>query len=786
MSAKEKQTRWFFLIAIFIVALYLRLSNWPFVFSDRTVSFFGEDPYYHMRRILLAIRHFPLIPQFDYYINYPQGLSCHHGPFFDLMIASIAILAKPFSSSLYTTEAIAAIFPAIIGAFSVFVVYLIGKALFDYRVGFIAAAVSAVMHLMVSISEIGRTDYHVLEALLSGLIFLAIFYPLKNYANLSRRKQIFYSILAGLSLAIGLFTSSVMIIFLVIFSLFISIQLLINYFFKKDLRYLFSLSLSVLFSALIILMISIVPFNWKNLSFDFDRLSLFQPAFVIFLIIEVSVLYFLLVLPKKYRIHLKPRNLVLIILFLSILFIFYYYSYKPISQNLLESWKYFSVQDEWLKSVSEAKPLLLKYDPFRLKSHLVLSGAILYFGRAFFLIPLGFVFLGYLVIKKGKEGYLLFFILSLLTMVASLYQKRFLSLFAMSACLLMALMINGIYLRLSVIKWKKISFFYPAICVVIGIFLFSFYPKGNKDPSLGYQQQPGLNELLVWLKDNSPQTSYFLEPDKIPEYGVLSVWGLGPRIVYISRRPVVANNLHNNKRGIETVAKFILASDQNQAKAILEENKIKYIITTSLDNGVQLFDYARFIKVDPIKYIKLESRKSGRGYAIRTAKEIGYYRLIFNQLHVLDGTNYDFIISKGNSTWKETIEALGNFRLIYETSYLRPTSGMINKEVSNLKIFEYVTGTTVTGKALPNAEVVAKLSVKTNTDRVFLYKTIAKTNSDGNFKLILPYSTKGLPYESKATGEYELSCKQFKKQLSVKEDDVKSGNTIQIDLTSAQ
>lgn len=782
----EKEIRWFFLISIFIVALYLRLLNWPVIFNDNGVSFFGHDPYYHMRRILLAIAHFPFIPQFDYYINYPHGLSCHYGPLFDLMIAAIAILAKPFSNSLYTTEAIAAVFPAIIGAFFVFIIYFIGKVLFDHRVGLIAAAISAVMRLTIFTSEIGRTDYHVLETFFSGLIFLAIFYIVENYAKLSKRKQTFYCILAGLSLALGLFTASVMIIFLITFGLFINAQMLVNYFLKKDLKYLLSLSLSVLFSALIILLIGILPFTWRRLSFDFDRLSLFQPALIVFLMAEITVLYFLLAFPKRYRVVLNRRNLILSAFFLLILFVF---CYKPIAQGIFKSWQYVNVQDEWLKTVSEARPLFLEYDPLRIKSHIVFKEAVVYLGRAFFLLPLGFIFLGYRVIKEKKEGCLLFFVLSLLTGIVSLSQIRFLSLFAMSACILMALIINEIYLKLLTIQWKKISSFYPAICVVAGIFIFSFYPGGIvqfKSPPLSYYWQPGLNELLVWLKDNSPQTNYFLEPTKVPEYGVLSVWELGHRIVYLSRRPVVANNLHNNKRGLEVVAKFILTSDQNEAKAILEENRVKYIVTTSLDDGIQLFDYARFIQVDPARYLKLESKELGSGYAIKTTKEIEYYRLVFNQLHILDGATYDFAISNGNSIRKERIEALNNFRLIYESSCLIPTFGKINKNVNNLKIFEYIAGATVTGKALPNSEVIARLSLKTNTDRVFLYKSIAKTDSDGNFKLILPYSTQGVPYKSQPIGEYELSCKQLKKYLSVKEEDVKNGGTIQIDLAGTQ
>lgn len=759
------------LIFIFFAALYIRLLNWHNVFHGNEITFFGHDPYYHMRRILLALKYFPFIPEYDYYINYPNGLTSHYGPLFDLIIATIIKLISPFSSSIHTVETTAAIFPAVMGALFIFIIYFIGRTLFDYRVGLISATTAAVMRILIFTSEIGRTDHHVAEIFFGGIGFLIIFYMLHSLTLLPSQRKILLCILGGSFLGLAILTSTVMMLFILIFVLYINIQFIINFFLKKDPDYLLTVGFFILFGCLIALIPSLLSFSKINLSFDFDRLTLFQPALLILSAMEFVFLSKPLKSLKGYRNYLKPKAIVLISLFSVIFFIVIYYIFSPIVHNIFRGWQYVSIQDEWLKSVSETQPLFLEYDPYRFRAHIIFHRAIGYLGRAFILIPIGFAFLAWMWIKEKKDGYLLFLVLSLSTGILSVYQRRFLNLFSISACILMAYVINEIYLKLLTIQWKRIPSFYPAVYIVLSILTFSFYPKGDvllSSSSLGYQWLPGLNETLTWLKENTPQTSYFLERKKIPEYGILSVWELGHRIVYLSNRPIVANNLHNNKQGLKTVTEFIFASDPDKARQILEDNRIKYIITTSLDDGIQLFDYARFMQIDPIKYIQFKPKELGKGYEIQTSKKIEYYKLIFNRLHLLDGSNFDLMIPEGQTFRKERIEMLSNFRLIYESPYLVLSSGLLNQQVNNLKIFQYVTGARVNGHASPNEEVVARLPIKTNSGRTFLYKSIAKTDSEGNFIFVLPYSTE-------QTTPYEITSGSFKEYLRVSEEEIEKG-----------
>lgn len=58
---------------IFALALATRGLQWTSVLIADRVIFFGNDAYYHMRRIVFALERFPETLQFDTYVNFPEG-----------------------------------------------------------------------------------------------------------------------------------------------------------------------------------------------------------------------------------------------------------------------------------------------------------------------------------------------------------------------------------------------------------------------------------------------------------------------------------------------------------------------------------------------------------------------------------------------------------------------------------------------------------------------------------------------------------------------------------------
>jgi dolichyl-diphosphooligosaccharide--protein glycosyltransferase len=90
---------------------------------------------------------------------------------------------------------------------------------------------------------------------------------------------------------------------------------------------------------------------------------------------------------------------------------------------------------------------------------------------------------------------------------------------------------------------------------------------------------PAWQESLNWLKNSSPQTSYYQQPSENPEYGVLSWWDYGNWIVYLSNRPAVSNNFQTN---VDETARFFMSDSEKEAKEIMDKFKVKYVITDSL------------------------------------------------------------------------------------------------------------------------------------------------------------------------------------------------------------
>jgi dolichyl-diphosphooligosaccharide--protein glycosyltransferase len=103
----------------------------------------------------------------------------------------------------------------------------------------------------------------------------------------------------------------------------------------------------------------------------------------------------------------------------------------------------------------------------------------------------------------------------------------------------------------------------------------------------------------------------------------------------------------------------------------------------------------------------------------------------------------------------------------------------------HVKIFEHVKGAHITGKAPVNATVSISLKVKTNQGREYSYSQ--KTVSNGEFELIVPYSTEGpisgeTNFDTEPIGKYILATGNISREVSVNERMVIDGGTEKFDL----
>ena len=203
------------LALIFGFALFLR-TYFPYhnVFTGTWVRFQYEDAYYHMRVIENLSHHFPHRIFFDPFTFYPHGQTVFFAPFFDILVGFFIWVIGLGSPSEHVIETVAAYFPAILGALTIFPVYFIGKELLNRKVGLIAAALVAILPGQFLLrSLLGFTDHHVAETFFSTLFILFLILAVKrakekelSFNSLrdrdwrSLRKPLVYSLLAGITL----------------------------------------------------------------------------------------------------------------------------------------------------------------------------------------------------------------------------------------------------------------------------------------------------------------------------------------------------------------------------------------------------------------------------------------------------------------------------------------------------------------------------------------------------------------------------------------------------------
>jgi asparagine N-glycosylation enzyme membrane subunit Stt3 len=250
----------------FFLRVYPRLGD---VFGSGWVRFGEVDPWYHIRLLENLLHHFPHQIAFDPYSYFPNGQVVQFAPFFDLMIGSIAWIIGLGSPSLHTVEVLAAYFPAVLGALTIVPVYFIGKELFSRKMGFISAALIAILPgNFLARSLLGVTDHHVAETLFSTAASLFLILSIKNardkinFRNIwnrdwaKTRKPLLYALLCGLFLGMYIATWVGGLLFILIIFVYMVLQVIIDHLIGKSTDYLCIIAVPVFFIALII----VIPF----------------------------------------------------------------------------------------------------------------------------------------------------------------------------------------------------------------------------------------------------------------------------------------------------------------------------------------------------------------------------------------------------------------------------------------------------------------------------------------------------------------------------------------------
>ena len=276
-------------------------------------------------------------------------------------------------------------------------------------------------------------------------------------------------------------------------------------------------------------------------------------------------------------------------------------------------------------------------------------------------------------------------------------------------------------------------------------------------------------------------------------YGVMSWWDYGHRITAWAHRIPNANPFQAGIGGGPThvpgASTFLSAQSEEEANAVLDALGVngkpgaRYVIT---DDYINFAAFGAVLAWADIPYdgyyTKVQTNKGSQ--VVPYTKR---YNAMMMRLHLFDGDGlktYRLVHESVPAPTADDVVGFGEagFKDVYNKLF----GGNLPVEYTGrVKIFEHVKGAHITGKAPVNSTVSISLKVKTNQGREYSYSQ--KTASNGEFELIVPYSTEGpisgqTNFDTKPIGKYILSAGNISREVSVDERTVMDGGTEKVDL----
>ena len=724
------------LLAVLVFGLLLKIFAGRNSLTERGVVLPGYDEYYHMRRILYGVNNFPDVLWFDSYLNYPHGLSLTWPPLFDQISAALCLALGQHTKA--GVEMTAAFVPVIIGILAMVVVYYIMRELFDHRVALLSSFMAALAPYYLLYTMVAATDHHSLEVflqLLSLLFFiLAISRPEKRWL---------YASAAGLALAALAYTWQGADVYfgayLLIAAVVISLELRKGGSFLK--------TVPTLLVAFFLALILVLPYRdtpWMNPSF------LGLAAIFVAL---AAMLALALVIEKR---NISWKAFPLAILAISLLFLLISKSLGGLFglEYLIRTGLGYIWGGGMIGRIGEAEPLLFDMDTFIqvVFSWLGLNILLSLAGAA--------ATINYMRNQEGrKRSALLFFLAwAVFSILLTLGQSRF-------------LYISTIYMGslISVLVFYALDFFQEALeedgkkvprALAVALIVLLVLPTAIDGISFARNTPPAVAgdwyDSLSWLKENSNATSFFADPKETPEYSVMSWWDYGNWILYLSERPVVANNFQS---GVDDAVRFYLADlaeNETEATQIMDARGARYVFTDYSIVYGKLPSLAEWADEDVSNYMELEVY----GTQISVMPKERFFNTALGRLYLVDGTG------------------MGRFRLIHESSTI--LGGDPGK--SEVKIFEYVPGALLRIHAGPGESGGALINMTSNMNRRFTYANQATRNGDA-LEVRVPYSTEN-ESETHALDPYLVFSGNENgvkiQNVQVSEEDILQGRTIDL------
>lgn len=720
-----------------ITGFLLRSLPWRnFLDGSGNFLFYGPDSYDHLRRITLGLAEFPRIPMFDSYYGYPVGTGLIWSPFFDYFITCLTLI---FGGSGKTAHFIGFWLPPLLGGVTVAVVYLATARLF----GRLAASVAAVFlvflpgHILYTF--VSELDHHCVEPLLALAVLISVS-SLSERATCKDRKFPPW-LLASLFFvaAVLLWRGSVIFWGMAVGGVLLQIFALrrIN---SCDVSHLGRQGAFTCIAAALMLTPLCVLFGGADGSgIKFNIVSWFH---VILLLSSAAVIWLL----SQKRLPRIPLKVVVSIIAIAIL-LSAVFGQKFIS-GIYSGLVVVGRGDPWLDSISELRSMLFPSGSFALM-HSLETLSLVYW---LFPLLLWGIFRGWR--ESGDLRAAVFLVWSLSLWILPLFRERYVHLAALSVAMGAGYAARAIYGALSQRMKKSAAFVGASSLLLMLVSPVTPFLLNLKSVMLPRQEITDLPEALRYLRDKTPVTSYFFTPEKAPEYGVMSEWGLGAYVCYLAQRPTVATNFGWETHGLYDSVSFLTTTNPQLAQQLLSKNRVRYLLLS--DISTSLPDFRKMAEDKKSPYMAELARAGFKPLATM------YYRL-----YIQDGSAY--------SIADIDLPALATYRLVYETA--NGSNDPIVGKVSYYKIFEKVPGALIQGTTKSGAKVALQATLRTPSGRVFTYRDWTEAYQNGTYTFRVPYST-GRNGDVVSLGSCSVLADSKQFRFDISEDDVINGNRV--------
>lgn len=761
-----------------LLGLVVRFIPVTQVFSGGEVRPFGTDSYYHLRRIEAAVRDFPAMLEFDPYLNHPLGARQPYEPGLDLLLAAFTrLLSFSETPSFQHVAALCSVAMPFLGLLVIPLYAAITRRLGGADAQKATAVLLAVLPGVSFPGLVGQVDHHVLEPLVMGLPLWLVMRAQEEAGRLR------LSLLAGLSLGLGLFfwrgvllPAGLLALFVGLRAVWMSLKGLLDRFTRDEAPFMFLTA-----SAVALLPPVLVP---AHEPFTYFTISLLQPLTLALLALGLYLVGIFAVQLASMRARTDAlhapvggRELLTAVLMLGIAgsapLLLVGLLNESLAQNLLAGLGFLSREDVFVRTVGEQRPLLVGDD-----GGFTLSYLLTFYGGFAFLWPVA-LWGGYQAGGRSRARQLTagvlpdfrWWLLLLWTLIAgwmAFTQRRYAAHFAPLTCVWLGL--GWVWLRDRLAKATSGRRLGMALVLTVLTFpTFLTYAVLMETPT----QSPALLEAMRWVELNTPPTRAFFPgtwlweppPSLRPEYGVLTPWDEGHHVLALARRPNIGNPFGISwfKPGLEGAARVWLAPAEMLA-AQLDAVKARYAVL-SFRLGL-LRDEALYVGLPGDRFAVREGGLWQPGPA--------FWNLGVTQLYLVDAPG-------APQGWQERLSVPG-VRVVWEGARLPPDAParrLASERTPEYQVVERVEGARLQGQTQPFARVRAEQGVKTPSGRSFMWRAEVVADALGMYELRGLYPSQpvqGVAVE--AQGPLKVMLPERTVLLLLDEESIQSGRKI--------